>query len=425
MKATRTCRTVIASMVGALLCALCAQAQPRPVGLPVAGLSVPPAGPIAYPAAEALSVRPDAAGKTIRVPQDQPTIRAALDAAADGDTVLLAPGRYEGGVRIGGKAVTLASQFLTTGDAAWIEKTVIDAGKKEFAIYVADTCKPATRIIGLTLRGGSDGIACHAQCSILHNHFVGSGDGIDYEGGGGVCRRNVFDDCSDDAIDLDGDCAVRIEDNVLRNCRDDGIEIRLEPYKAKETLEILIRNNLIAGSGEDGIQIIGYPSPSNRRFWIERNVIRRTAKATIGFMDDADTHEDYRAAPVTDPVYLVNNTLLDNTWGLTGGANLVAVNNLFAGTKRTAVLKSTGHSIFSHNLFWQNGTDWKDSVIDAATAICKDPMLDAGGVPAAASPCVDAGTATVKRGQVTLFTLPAGTHAGRAPDIGARSRLPL
>lgn len=422
MKTNLTCRTVLAFMAGAMLCALCAEVQRERMGVLAADLPVPPAGPIAYPGAEAPSIRPDPAGRTIRVPQDQPTVQAALDAAADGDTVLLAPGRYDGGVRIGEKAVTLASEFLTTGDAASIEKTVIDAGGKAYAICVTDKCKPATRIIGLTIRGGSDGITCHGRCSILYNHFVGSGDGIDYEGGGGVCGHNTFDDCGDDAIDLDGDCAVRIEDNVLRDCHDDGIEIRLEPYKAKETLEILIRNNLIAGSGEDGIQIIGYPGASNRRFWIERNVIRGTAKAAIGFMDNADTREDYRASAVTDPMYVVNNTLLENNWGLTGGANLVAANNVFAGTKHAAVLKSAGDSIFTNNLFWDNGADWKDSNIDDAGAVRKDPMLEADGVPAAASPCADAGTAVVKRGQVALFTLPASAYAGKAPDIGARER---
>lgn len=381
---------------------------------------LPPAGPMPYPAVEAPDLRLDDTGKIIRVPEDQRSVQDAIDAAKDGDTVLLAPGRYPGGLRIGGKAITLASQYLTTGDARMIEKTIIDAAGKAAGIHVTNMCKPATRIIGLTLRGGSDGIMCYARCSIMHNCIVGAGDGIDYEGGGGVCMNNVFEDCRDDAIDLDGDCAVRIENNVLRDSHDDGIEIRFYPYDGEKILDILIRHNLIIGSGEDGIQIIDHPGRSNRRLWIERNIIRRTAKAAIGFMDNSDTREDYRAAQVSDPIYLVNNTFLDNNWGMTGGANVVAVNNVFADTKHTAVFRCAGQSLFSHNLFWQNGGDWKESNVLAAGAIVRDPKLDGDAVPVAGSPCIDGGMAVVSRDQSMLFEIPRDTYVGKAPDLGAK-----
>ena len=62
---------------------------------------LPPAGPMPYPAVETPDLRLQDAGKIIRVPEDRRSVQEAIDAAKDGDTVLLAPGRYPGGLRIG------------------------------------------------------------------------------------------------------------------------------------------------------------------------------------------------------------------------------------------------------------------------------------------------------------------------------------
>src|SRR5436190_9527604 len=67
------------------------------------------------------ALRSATAGTTINVPGDQPTLQAAVAAAASGDTILLAPGTYQGGVFIQSKALTIASRFQTTGDAAYID----------------------------------------------------------------------------------------------------------------------------------------------------------------------------------------------------------------------------------------------------------------------------------------------------------------
>lgn len=57
---------------------------------------------------------PDAGAATIRVPDHQPTIQAGIDAAMNGDTVLVADGLWIGegnrDLDFGGKAIVVRSQ---------------------------------------------------------------------------------------------------------------------------------------------------------------------------------------------------------------------------------------------------------------------------------------------------------------------------
>ena len=362
----------------------------------------------------------------VRVPADKPTIQAAIEAAGEGDVVLVAPGKYPGNIRLHGKSITLASHFLNSGKADDVARTVLGGrGSSGSVIAVAPDCGPGTRIVGFTIQGGSDGILCHARIQILNNHIRKCGDGIDYEKvSGGLCRGNLFEGNGDDGIDLDDDCDVVIEHNVIRNNRDDGIEIRFHRSRRADTLHILVRDNVISGNGEDGIQIIKHAGPDRRVLRIERNLIRGTKMAAIGCMDKGNTRENYKGAPIGDRIYVVNNTLLDNHYGLTGGANLIAVNNVFAGTKLVAARKVAGRSWMAWNLFWHNGTDVDRCNSDKATTLLADPRLDANGRPKPGSPCIDAGTVTLERDGQNVLRIEKKDYAGKAPDLGAFESAP-
>ena len=57
----------------------------------------------------------------LHVPADHTSIQAAINASADGDTIIVAPGTYNELVRLNGKAITLRSE-------SGAGQTIIDGG---------------------------------------------------------------------------------------------------------------------------------------------------------------------------------------------------------------------------------------------------------------------------------------------------------
>ena len=64
----------------------------------------------------------------INIPDDYLTIQEGINAAVDGDTVLVQPGDYQEMINFNGKNIVVGSLFLTTADSLYIESTVIHYG---------------------------------------------------------------------------------------------------------------------------------------------------------------------------------------------------------------------------------------------------------------------------------------------------------
>ena len=96
----------------------------------------------------------------INVPSDQPTIQDGINAAFNGDTVLVADNLYYENIDFKGKAITLASHFLINGDSSHISNTIIDgsmpsnpdSGSVVYFISGEDT---NSVLCGFTINGGT------------------------------------------------------------------------------------------------------------------------------------------------------------------------------------------------------------------------------------------------------------------------------
>jgi hypothetical protein len=355
--------------------------------------------------------------KTLDVPAEFATVQAGIDAAANGDTVLVAPGEYHENLTLENKTITLASNFVLAGDPQFIQQTVIDGDGA--TVLVIENAGMATTVTGFTIQNGDDGISPTSKFRLLNNRIIQCKDGIDYErGSGGICRDNIFELNKDDGIDLDRDVDIIIENNIIQNNEDDGIEIRLHEYDGPLITNI-IRDNVISGNGEDGIQLIDYPDLSNRIIHIERNYITHSAMVGLGCMSDGNTIENYEGASIPERIFVINNTFVANNYGITGGDSMVVLNNLLVQTETLAMKNVDGGSIISYCNFWGNQVNIENCNEDSTHLYYEDPLLDSEYRLTAGSPCVDRGTAFFVWNEDTLLTISDETYLGSAPDIGA------
>lgn len=87
------------------------------------------------------------ASTTLNVPSNYPTIQSAIDAAANGDTVLVAPGTYPEGIDFKGKAITVAS-------AQGAGVTVIDGSSSVRVVNFSGGEGPGSVLQGFTIQHG-------------------------------------------------------------------------------------------------------------------------------------------------------------------------------------------------------------------------------------------------------------------------------
>ena len=187
--------------------------------------------------------------------------------------------------------------------------------------------------------------------------------------------------------------------------------------------DVVIRGNRIEQSHRDGLQVIDddattTTAKSATLVTIDRNIITGAGRSGLGLLAGGNSSEDYSGASLVERITVTNNTFDGNNHGITGGDNLVAVNNVFAHHVGPALKNVDGASRVAYSQFFANGAANTASNVDAATSRTGDPMLDASSAPLPGSPVVDAGTAS--------YTLPTGEVAvqvtgfsGTAPDIGA------
>jgi hypothetical protein len=138
------------------------------------------------------------------VPGDQPTIQAGIDAAQNGDTVLVDEGTYIENINFSGKAITVASNFIMDGDTIHIDNTIIDGSQPSHpdsgsVVYFTSGEDTNSILCGFTITGGTGtydpfpvrvggGILCSSSgAKIIHNHIEYNScelNSVEVDGGG-------------------------------------------------------------------------------------------------------------------------------------------------------------------------------------------------------------------------------------------------
>ena len=391
--------------------------------------------------------RREQAVNLIIVPDNYPTIQAAINAAKPGDIVQVRAGTYTENVILD-RAITLAAETFDAANPA-NNITIIDGGAGTATITIPPNLTQMPVIRGFLIRNGLNGIQASSPFTTELNFFNSSGIQVNYQwGSGGANRNNVYFKAGDDAIHLDAvDRPLLIENNRIMYASDDGIEVNLQDKPSPPApVELDIWNNMIIGSREDGIQFIDYPGDpqdTNRRFVLVGNLIANSQKAGIGLMPNANTIEDYSGADMVEAIRVINNTFYGNNHGISGGDNLVAINNIITNSAGRGVWKIQGppgfNSGVAYTLFFNNTLDADQTTLGVGNITGQDPLFAATPNPGSdgtwetvdddfsglllqgTSPAIDKGVTQYAASNGELIPPnPLTGFIGAAPDLGWR-----
>jgi PKD repeat protein len=364
-----------------------------------------------------MSAMPAGASSVLNVPGTYPTIQAAIDASANGDTVVVAPGTYFENIDFKGKLITVQSAQGPSG-------TTIDGGNLAPVVNFS-TSETSTAILqGFTLQHGNapfafgyEGAGIHIASAsptiagnvITANTACGSGTGISVAFASPVIRDNTITGnskqvgCSGQGgggIYIRGAASAQIIHNTITNNTSDfGGGIDLFASGTPTLLNNTISNNT-AGIQGGGV------------YMVNQSDVTMVQNLVIGNSSSQNGGGLYISIPSGDrgPL-LVNNTVSGNSGSDAGvflggfDAQVQLVNNIVAAaTTIPAVLCDTTYSatppVFDHNdLFNSAGPAASGScsqVVGTNGNISADPRFFATGDfhLQGTSPAIDAGTSS-------------------------------
>ncbi len=133
--------------------------------------------------------------RIIRVPGQEDNIQLGINAARDGDTVLVSNGQWVGAISFRGKDITVASRYIIAQNPGTIENTLISATWGDSTVSFNNDETSDAHLIGFTINngrapgGGGGGVYINdaspviSHCIIAGNMSLSHGAGIYITGG--------------------------------------------------------------------------------------------------------------------------------------------------------------------------------------------------------------------------------------------------
>ena len=284
----------------------------------------------------------------IHIPDDYPTIQAGIDAAVDGDTVLVTDGMYTGE---GNKNLDFKRKAITVKSENGAENCIIDCedSGKGFSFYSKETSDAI--VDGFTIKNGrankGGGISCDNSSPTIRNNIIT--ENFAQDGGGIYCGN--------------GSNAI-IQSNIISSNIADywggGIST---PFSSPIITGNLITENVAAlqGGGGQGGGIAAYGNSSPI---ISNNVITKNS-AVLNPDIDLEVGGGAISLDAYANAIIVNNTIDQNhtEYGFGGGifcdfnASPIITNNVIVNSTKGAgiwVSSVDAYPILTYNDVWNN-----------------------------------------------------------------------
>lgn len=273
----------------------------------------------------------EASPATIYVPDDYPTIQAAVDAAGPGDTIIVRDGTYIENVDVNNDHLTIQSENGA-------EATIVQAANSDDHVF--EVMADYVNISGLTVKGAttySAGIYLSGAdyCNISNNKASGNFQGIDLED---FSNNNIIENNNASnnyvGIYLVYSSNNDIEDNIANTNTWQGIRLH---YSSDNN----IGNNTANSNNSAGIYL-GWHSNNNNN--ISNNTANSNNKDGIFLWSSSDNT-------------LTGNTASGNNIGirLNDSSNNNITNNIVSGNTNTAICLSSSSATISNNTIVGNG----------------------------------------------------------------------